>query len=157
MKNQYPLAVIIPDTFDSYFGQLFFHKESLVIPYINFGIADHTLNPSSNLKFIDRSYIVLSDIKFLLLNNGKALIDKDRKLSSFYFGGHDLIGSQNVVDIEVKSAVAFLQLLPDSIVSEHKWRPIDTPNSKASMKEEIVTRFIRGYDMPDNIMELLKQ
>lgn len=146
-------------TFDSYFGKIIFYNERMLIPYINLGISEHVLNPQSKMKYIDYCYTVFIDIDYLKINNNLIkdnLLDKYDPKNSIYLGGEDLIGDQNIFDIEVQAKDAFLQLNYNSEINEKHWVPIKTSNFKKNMDEVVVKHFIKNENLPKNLIFFLK-
>lgn len=142
-------------TFDSYFGQIIFYNERMLIPYINLGISEHALNPQSKMKYIDYCYTVFIDINYLKINNNLIkdnLLDKYDSKNSIYLGGEDLIADQDVFDIEVQAKDAFLQLNYNSKINEKHWIPIKTPNFKKNMDDAVVKQFIKNENLPKNLI-----
>lgn len=153
----YSLSDNTPDTFDSYFGTVIRKNNALVIPYINFGIAEHPLNPASHLIFIDRVYVVLNHATYFKKNNAEVVIDLERSLPSFYFGGHNLDPSNGFIEIEAKAKEAFLYLFEDSKISEKMWIPIKTPRADANMELSEALQFLKGENLPGEIRAVLNQ
>lgn len=147
------------DTSESYFGKIIKrNNDFLVIPYINLGIAEHELNRSTRLKYINYSYIVGLKLLFLKLNS-EIIIDRRGKyenIESIYLGGNDLIINQNVFDIEFKAKKSFLQLVESSQIRNEHWMPIVTPNFPPNMEHILVDEFINNRNLPDNIKEIVE-
>ena len=45
-------------TFDSYLGPFQKEGNNLIVPAINVGVSNHPLNPTSEMKYIDKSYLL---------------------------------------------------------------------------------------------------
>lgn len=66
------------NTVEAFYGNIILANNSFLIPYINLGLSDHTLNKGKTLKFIDYCYIIAEDINYLKFNKD-AIIEKEKK------------------------------------------------------------------------------
>ncbi|KAA5533744.1 hypothetical protein F0919_14525 [Taibaiella lutea] len=145
-------------TFESYFGKTILSNKCLIMPYVNLGISDHELNPSSKMKYIDYCYVIALDFLFLkknsdiLLNNLNQEYDSTK---SIYLGGNDLIGDQGIFDIEFQSKKSFTQVVEGYQLSSEQWLPVQTPNFKANMNPERIESFVQNKHLPNNIDEII--
>ncbi|MET3035874.1 hypothetical protein ABXT08_07230 [Chryseobacterium sp. NRRL B-14859] len=141
-------------TFESYFGKVIQHNNKMLIPYISLGVSEHPLNKLSKMKYIDYCYTVFMGINYLKINDNiliNNLFDTYNLINSIYLGGNDLLGNQNIYDIEVQAENSFLQLSENYNISENYWTPINTPNFRKNMDENTVKNFINNKKLPKNL------
>lgn len=145
------------DTSESDFGSIIKRNNFLVVPYINLGIYHHELSRSTKMKRINYCYVVAIELLFLKINS-EIIINKEDEyedIESIYLGGDDLIGNQNIFDIEFKAKNSFLQLVEDSQIRDEYWIPFDTPNFSSNMEHSLVDEFINNRNLPDNIKRII--
>lgn len=146
-------------TSDAYFGKVLLNGENLLIPYINLGISNHELNESNNLKFIDYCYFVAIDFSFLKINDNIILDNLKNKynpLESSYLGGYDMLGNQNVFDIEVQANKRFIQLVKNYKIDEQIWIPLKELSFPINLDIDTLNDFVNNKKLPENLMILFK-
>lgn len=157
MKLIYEKNLCEIDTSESDFGSIIKSNNFLVVPYINLGVYQHELNRSTQMKRINYCYVVAIELLFLKINSD-IIIDKKGEyedIESIYLGGNDLIGNQNVFDIEFKAKTSFLQLVESSQIRDEYWIPVSTPNFPPNMEYKLVDEFINNRNLPDNIKRII--
>jgi hypothetical protein len=154
MKNSFIITPNQIDTFDSFYGNVFSNNDTLVIPYINLGISEHYLNPSSSLMYINKSYLILQGIVFFKENH-EIKINQSNSLDSFYLGGTNTIPSNSIFEFEIKSKSCIIQLIDTSSISESRWLPIQTKSSKPNMDIKDSYSFLNDAKLPDFIAQIL--
>jgi hypothetical protein len=131
-------------TSEAYFKNFCLTSDNIIIPFINFGIIKHNeLNPTNKLNFIDRCYLVCSNIELLKINN-LFMINMDSNLETYYFGGEDLNKSELIEEFEIKAKNIKIILLEDSKISEKQFIPIKTPNFEPNMDQNSIDKFLSG-------------
>ncbi len=143
------------DSFDSYYRNVVFNKKNLIIPYVNLGVSEHPLNEEVKLKFIDLSYIVFIDVKYLKVYQERELVATDMEMPSLYFGGANLDDKSFFWDMEIKCEKAFLQILDVSRLSEKMWIPVSNAELKKNLDDKLTEEFFGGKKMPTNIKKLI--
>ncbi len=143
-------------TSESYHRNILFKDNLIVVPYINFGLWEHELNPSNKtMKYIDRSYLVMKGINRLSLYKQPDIItsDDDPAPIEIFVGGGNL-DFDKWIDIDVRCEEAYLLLPDDYEISEEMWIPIPTPNLPQNMDTRKVEELFSYKLAPDEIREL---
>lgn len=145
------------DTFESYYRNIIYRDNLLILPYINIGLSFHPLNPSKEHLNINKAYIVFIDACVNKINGG--LTEYCNKYSfenykAIKISGTDIEKDRHT-ELEVFYQRAFLQLLPSSQIRKERWVSIRTPNYKPNMEEKEVASFFSYQEMPENIKALL--
>jgi len=148
-------------SFDAYYRNVVLSNNNLVIPYINLGVSQHQVNPTSDLMFIDFALMIFEKVTYLdVFISGKRykVIDQGKEPRSVYhFGGTYLDFNKGIFnDMEICSKKVYLQLLATSILSKDMWRPIDSSKAKSNMGHLDVEYFFETNNFPENIRELLR-
>ena len=145
-------------SFDAYYKNVILNNSNLIIPYINLGVSNHEINPSSNLLFIDFAYMVFERVSFLsvYINNRRlVVVDKQKTKNLYHFGGSYLDFDRGIFnDLEICAKQTYLQTLSLSKLSETMWIPLNVPNLSVNMDLEIVKEFYNNIFAPDNIKKL---
>ncbi|WP_027373916.1 hypothetical protein [Chryseobacterium sp. UNC8MFCol] len=144
-------------TSDAYFGHIIFTTKSLIVPYINLGISNHELNKNNSLKFIDYCYFVAVDFSFLKINNDIIRDDLSNKYNpaeSIYLGGFDMVGNQNIFDIEIQANKKFIQLINNSKIIDKMWTPVEGTLFPMNLDINKVNTFISNKSIPKNLLDL---
>jgi hypothetical protein len=143
-----------PHSSEAYYSNVYFDKSKLVIPYINFGFLDDAVNPRSDRAvFADFAYLVCLGLKYLKVDSGVLLGRREDGDRILHFGGSQLDGPPELIDFEVVCRSAYVQLLPDSRLSDSIWVAVDSP--LRNLDAEMVSAFFRGERMPESIRQLL--
>ena len=107
-------------SFESFFGRIFNENNDIKIPFVNLGISDHPVNPSNELKYIDKSYLVFKDVASISENYDVSAVE-DTSFVTYYFGGLDMEGIHR--EFQVKCKNAYLELTNDYRLSSTMWQP----------------------------------
>lgn len=138
------------DTFESYFGDAYFKDNFIIIPYINVSLmVGHPLNPNKELSFIDLSYLLIVDPKFISVYE-KGIIKNEleeynRKLSRWY--GGSFIGNNSILDaeIEVQASDVYLIFPRNFKLSSKMWIPdYNQFKGKGNISEKEVEKFLNN-------------
>jgi len=147
-------------SFDAYYKKVVFKNNTLVIPYINLGVSNHVINPSSDILFIDFAYMIFKAVSYLTVYiKGKRLIviDTSKKEKIYYFGGSYLdidVGIFN--DMEICCKKSYLQTLDISRISDVMWIPQNVPNYSINIDIKIVEDFYSGKLMPNEVKKIIE-
>jgi hypothetical protein len=144
-------------TVESYYMNVIYKNDVIVLPYINAGISDHPLNPTKEHLCVDRSYIVC--LKACFKQIGATLFDSCDHLKLEHpkillFGGVD-IEKDRYVELEILCEDAYWETLPDSQIRKESWIPVKTPNSPPNMNANEVKDFFEHKYLPDDIKKLI--
>jgi len=143
-----------PHTSEGYYANVYFDQCTLVIPYINFGFLEDAVNPQSDRAvFADFAYLVCIGLKYLRVQEGILLGQSICAENILYFGGFQMDGPPELIDFEVECQSAYVQLLPDSRLSDSIWVAVDSPLRNVDV--ETVKAFFRGDRMPGSIRRLV--
>lgn len=138
------------DSSESTFNSIVWAKNNLVIPYVNLGVAQHPLNETNKLKFINFAYIVCLNVSYLagwseLKREDVMILGGIRQEPIYYFGGTNLEDEDSIFnDFKICCENIYLQTINNSELSINKW----PTNTKEALD------FWSGKFMPDDIREL---
>jgi len=120
--NIYSTDIDELDTFEAHFDYQII-PNGLILRYLNLGVSEHPLNPTTKLKYIDYSYLLFSKI-VSIKGNFPTNLDlpnlESIELPNYFFGGtwiHDSRHREFSIICENTS----LHLLVDSSMSDFKW------------------------------------
>jgi hypothetical protein len=135
-------------SFDSYYKNVAHRGNTLIIPYINLGIYEHKLNPSSTPIYLNKAYVILRDVTYLKVYGMAPIVDYPSSQSEqeLFFGGMNLDNSSHFVDMEIRFGHGELKLTEDWKLSKSLWIPIATPNFLANMNADDVNLFFLSAD-----------
>jgi hypothetical protein len=137
-------------TSEGYYSNVFLREGLLIMPYINLGIAEHSLNPDVNCHFIDYSYVVCKGIKFFKTGTG-AITDPAVDGYVWYFGGNPM-DDIYLPDIAVVCESVSLHTLPASRITTHEWH---LRGANRNVEPDAAQEFFRGAMMPDSLKQLM--
>ena len=122
---------------------MYFSKSTLIIPYINFGFLEDAVNPRSDRAvFADFAYLVCLGLKYLKVQTGVLLGRREEAERILHLGGFQMDGPPELIDFEIGCQSAYVQLLPDSRLSDSIWVAVDSP--LRNLDTETVAAFFRG-------------
>lgn len=107
-------------SFDSYLGAITTEHDITIIPVINIGVSNHPINQTTEMKYVDRSYLVFEGL--ISMNEEYDLQDSENGIEIFYFGGFDLQAGVHR-EWQVKCKAVHLVLLATSKISYNMWNP----------------------------------
>jgi hypothetical protein len=144
-------------SFDAYYKNAVITGDVLIIPYINLGVSEHPLNPSKELQYIDKAFIVFKEVCYLKAFREQLIEEIDCiNAETYYFGGSNLDKESNLIDMEIKAKEAFLLLIEkDYNLSTSMWIPVNTPNFPSNMQNEEVEEFFNYGRFPIFIKNLI--
>jgi hypothetical protein len=143
-----------PHSSEAYYANVYFDRSKLIIPYVNLGFIEHPLNPRSDRAvFVDFAYLVCLGVKYLKVQAGVLLGRREDAERIRHFGGSQMDGPPELIDFEIGCDLAYVQLLPDSRLSESVWIAVDSPARNLDARS--VTAFFRGERMPESIRQLM--
>ena len=143
---------------EAFYKNVIYGEGISIFPYINVAVSNHPLNPSNQLKHIDRSYIVCIDGCLNRINGQPTEYCKTfevDKLKCAGLSGFDLNKSLHI-ELDIYCKQVFLQTLPDSLLSVDFWVPVNIPSLIANMEGEMVDKFFSNLHLPHNLQGLLK-
>ncbi|GAB3525489.1 hypothetical protein [Emticicia fontis] len=123
------------DTVESFRGKIFRKGDKILIPIINVGISEHTLNGSKNLQFIDYSYLLFQEVISLEWNVGYIAEDL------FYIGATNIVSDEQG-ELAIKCSRAYIVLKAESKVSTNMWIPVNTPNFRPNLNIKDIEYFL---------------
>lgn len=145
------------DTFESFYKNIINRNNIIVIPFINVAISRHPLNPTDELMYIDRSYVVCINACIKDINGKFTDSCNEAKFNDPMFlklGGVDLEIDQHT-GIRIICEDVFLETLPDSRIGNSFWIPVKTPNFYPSMDTKEVNDFFQYKNLPNDIKQLI--
>ena len=158
-KNIFETHVDEIHSFDANYKNVIFYNNNLLIPYVNLGISNHPLNTTSTLQFLDFSYMIFKNIKFLsvYICNKRSIVIKSNlflKYPKYNFGGEYLDYNTSIFnDLEIHCESAFLQILETTKISDKMW--VLKPNSDyIYINEEYTKIFFDFIYLPENIRKI---
>src|SRR5690554_3518468 len=89
-------------SFESFFKIDKLNKYSLEIRFVDIGIDNHPVNQSNNIKFIDKSILKASNIRYLKINQNVLIDEIKSDFESYFFGGYNITENEHN-EIEVKA------------------------------------------------------
>ncbi|QDU27774.1 hypothetical protein ETAA8_28650 [Anatilimnocola aggregata] len=139
---------------EAYYSNVYFDNSNLVIPYVNFGLVEHPLNPRSDRAiYVDFAYILCTGLVYLKVLSGVLLGRREDAGHILYFGGLQMDGPPELIDFEVGCKSAYVYLLPDSRLSNSIWVAVDGP--LRNLDAETVAAFFRAERMPESIRRFM--
>lgn len=144
-------------TFESFYKNVLNNNGNIIFPYINVGVSSHKLNPSNELQYLDRCYIVCIDAIIHKINENLICpIAEGEKLHKnvVYLGGVDIEKGIHT-EIVIYCKKVYLETLDDSRLQGNFWIPIQTPNSSSNMNKDEVDAFFSNKFLPENLRLLV--
>lgn len=153
MDQPIPDGVDEIDSFEACYSNVYLDQRNLVIPYINLGVGKHPLHRGADLKYLDFAYMVFLGLRYLKVQRGILLGQKDEASHFLYFGGTNLDPSADFVDFEIECDKAFLRPLATSRLSDTTW--VQSLRNFGTLGQARIAAFFRGEMMPESIRQLL--
>jgi hypothetical protein len=156
--RSFPISSDHLNTFDSYYRNVLFTRDRIVIPYVSLGLIEHELNPSkSRSKFLDRCYVVLDGIAHLNLYEQPNVIEngipEPDRLTQVYLGGRNL-DEDRWVDIDVRCVQAQILVPNDLRLSDELWVPMPTRALRQNMDTTLAEELFSFSIAPEEIKQL---
>ena len=125
-------------SFDAYFGKIVQEEDSIIIPYVNLGVSEHSLNKGETLKYLNKAYMVFDGVASF---EEQYSLDETADLLTLYFGGYDVNKGEHR-EFKIVCSKAYLKLLEDSELSGDMWIPIEIQNYHSNMNKAEVKKFL---------------
>lgn len=148
-------------TFESLYQNVLFKNNNLVIPYINLGISQHELNPSEKMKYIDFSYVVLVNIRYLdvyLEKTRYLVVGENTSGPKLHLGGiYGDYGHAIFNDMSVICESGFVHTLQNAHMSEEMWTVRSDPGGDPNffLDQSKKEAFFSHQRMPLEVRELI--
>jgi hypothetical protein len=122
---------------DAYYKNVVLADRILVIPYVNLGFWDASMN---SVVYIDYCHIVVQGITRLSLYKLDSVLDVHEDSEYHVFlGGLNLDGDE-FVDMDIQYSSGWIYLPEDAQRSTSMWVPVPTPNMAMNLDEARVRR-----------------
>lgn len=136
---------------EAYMAAPFFIKKWLVIPYINLGLKESSVNTDpSNMQYIDYCYILCNEVSVLLYNK-KDLIGGGTNWQQVY-GGNLLFDPMAGGEFLVRAKHYSLVTFSFSKITNTLWCPEKENKEFFNMDEAMVRRFFQNEFLPTAVL-----
>jgi hypothetical protein len=147
------------NSFESYYKNVIFRNNNLIIPYMNLGVSEHPLNRTKELKHLDYAYMVFENVSYLSVYISKKryiVCDQIRDLKYYFGGSYYDLDSCIFNDMEICSNQAYLHTIQSSRLSSDRWIPDVNRSFPLNTDLNINEQFFIGEFMPEIIKSLIE-